>query len=92
MCLFIYRFYPKIPDFNWEPRVAQWHADLQYSSLGLVLLVRLITSVSPDATLAVMLAKVAFARGVPTTPVQSGVFHGLLQYVHGSRLVMDVKK
>lgn len=72
---------------------AHWcHANLQYSSLGLVLLVRLITSVRPDTALAVTLVKVAFAFSVPITPLQSGVFQGLLQYVHGSRLVMDMKK
>ncbi len=63
----------------------------QYSSLGLVLLVRLTISATPDTT-ADTLAKVALARGASNTPAQSGVFQGLLQYVQGSRLVMDMKK
>lgn len=63
----------------------------QYSSLGLVLLVRLTTSVTPATRLVVALARVAL-RGLLTTPLQSGVFQGLLQYVHGSNFVMDMKK
>lgn len=52
----------------------------QYSSLGLVLLVRLTTSDTPATRLVVALARLALRwRLLPTTPLQSAVFHGLLQ-------------
>ncbi len=52
----------------------------QYSSLGLVLLVRLTTSETPATRLVVALARLALSELLlPTTPLHSGVFQGLLQ-------------
>lgn len=61
----------------------------QYSSLGLVLLVRFTTSAAKLVALAMLALSMP---SLPTTPLQSGVFQGLLQYVHGKRFVMDIKK
>lgn len=48
----------------------------QYSSLGLVLLVRFTTSVTKLVALARLVLSMP---SLPTTPLQSGVFQGLLQ-------------
>lgn len=77
--------WPDYPAVGWKTLVASSENPpqppyFQYSSLGLVLLVWLTTSDTPTATALVTLARLPLRVGPPpTTPLQSGVFQGLLQ-------------